>query len=65
MKGATAAAVGAIAGAAIVIGGQVINDATSVAIALVALAALLQPRVKVPEPALVGAAALAGLVLFS
>jgi chromate transporter len=65
VKGATAAAVGAIAGAAIVIGGQVINDATSIAIALVALAALLQPRVRVPEPALVGVAALAGLVLFS
>ena len=65
VKGATAAAVGAIAGAAIVIGGQVINDATSVAIAVVALAALLQPRVKVPEPALVAVAALAGLALFS
>ena len=36
-----------------------------IAIALVALAALLQPRVKVPEPALVAVAAVAGLVLFS
>jgi chromate transporter len=65
VKGATAAAVGAIAGAAIVIGGQVITSAGSVAIALVALALLLQPRWKVTEPALVGAAAVVGLIAFS
>jgi chromate transporter len=62
IKGATAAAAGAIAGAAIVIAQQVITAASSVAIALVALALLLQPRVKVPEPALVAAAALVGIV---
>jgi NhaP-type Na+/H+ or K+/H+ antiporter len=48
-----------------VIAGEVLNDATSVVIALVALAALMQQRVKVPEPALVAVAALAGLALFS
>jgi chromate transporter len=62
IKGATAAAAGAIAGAAIVIGEQVISKAASVAIALVALAVLLQRRAKVPEPALVAAAALVGVI---
>ena len=65
IKGATAAAVGAIAGAAIVIAQQVIEDEWSALIALIALAALLQRRVKITEPALVAAAALAGLVVFS
>jgi chromate transporter len=64
VKGAIAAAAGAIAGAAIVIAGQVIQDAWSVLIGLAALAPLLQARVKVPEPALVAAAALVGLLAF-
>ena len=63
VKGATAAATGAIAGAAIVIGRQTIGGALSAAIGVVALALLLQPKVKVPEPALVAVAAAAGLVL--
>ena len=63
VKGATAAAAGAIAGAAIVIGRQTITGPMTAAIALVALAVLLQPRVKVPEPAIVAAAAVAGLAL--
>jgi chromate transporter len=62
IKGATAAAAGAIAGAAIVIGQQVIATGASVAIALVALVLLLQRRVRLPEPALVGAAALVGII---
>src|SRR5207253_2855516 len=62
IKGATAAAAGAIAGAAIVISEQVITAGASVAIALVALAALLQRRVKVPEPALVAIAAGVGII---
>jgi chromate transporter len=62
IKGATAAAAGAIAGAAIVIAEQVIDSAASVAIALVALAALLQRRTKVPEPALVAVAAAIGII---
>jgi chromate transporter len=64
IKGATAAAAGAIAGAAIVIAGDVIADVWSVAIALAALAALLQRRVKVKEPALVAVAAVVGLIAF-
>jgi chromate transporter len=65
IRGATAAAVGAIAGAAVVIGGQVLSSPASVVIALAALVVLLQPRVKVNEPALVAAAAAVGLIAFS
>lgn len=65
MKGATAAAAGAIAGAAIVIADQVIEDNWSILIALVALGALLQKKTKVPEPALVAVAAAVGLLAFS
>lgn len=64
VKGATAAAAGAIAGAAIVIGGQVITNTSSVLIALAALAILMQRWHKVPEPALVAVAALIGLIAF-
>lgn len=64
VKGATAAAAGAIAGAAIVIADQVIEDNWSILIAVVALGALLQMRVKMSEPALVAAAAALGLVAF-
>lgn len=60
---ATAAAAGAIAGAAIVIGRQAITGGLTAAIALIGLALLLQRRVKVPEPAIVAAAAVAGLLL--
>jgi chromate transporter len=63
VKGATAAAAGAIAGAAIVIGRQTIHGWLSAAIGVVALALLLQKRIKVAEPALVLAAAIAGLAL--
>jgi chromate transporter len=62
IKGATAAAAGAIAGAAIVIGEQVITRGASVVIALLALAVLLQRRIKVPEPAIVAVAACIGIV---
>lgn len=64
VKGATAAAAGAIAGASIVIAGQVIDSGWSILIAAAALAALLQPWRKVPEPALVAVAALVGLLAF-
>ncbi|MHB8695295.1 MAG: chromate efflux transporter [Solirubrobacteraceae bacterium] len=63
VKGATAAAAGAIAGAAIVIGRQTIHGWLSATIGVVALALLLQKRARVPEPALVLAAAATGLVL--
>jgi chromate transporter len=62
IKGATAAAAGAIAGAAIVIGEQVISTGASVAIAVVALTLLLQKRVAVPEPVIVAIAAGVGIV---
>ena len=62
IKGATAAAAGAIAGAAIVIGEQVITTAASVEIALAALALLLQRRLRISEPALVALAAGVGIV---
>jgi chromate transporter len=65
VQGATAAATGAIAGAAIVIGGQVISGVLSVIIALVALAILLQRVRKVKEPVVVLLAAAAGLALYS
>jgi chromate transporter len=61
IKGATAAA----AGAAIVIGEQVISRPASIVIAAAALAILLQRRVKVPEPVLVAAAAAVGILAFS
>lgn len=63
VKGATAAAAGAIAGAAIVIGRNTIAGPLSALIGLIALALLLQRFVRIPEPALVGLGAAAGLVL--
>ncbi len=62
IKGATAAAAGAIAGAAIVIGLDTLTGALSAVIGLVALALLLQPWVRVPEPAVVALAAVTGLL---
>ena len=61
-KGATAAAAGAIVGAAAVIGTQVIVDVTTAGILLAALAVLW--RTKLPEPLLVGAAGIIGLAAF-
>lgn len=66
VAGATAAAAGAIAGAAIVIGRQTIEGSQwwlSLVIGLVSLALLLQKRKKVPEPALVVAGAVVGIAL--
>ncbi len=51
-----------VALAAIVIGEQVITAGASVAIALLTLAALLQRRIKIPEPALVAIAAGVGII---
>jgi chromate transporter len=56
VKGATAAAAGAIAGATVVLTRQAITDWPTAAIALVW-------RLKVPEPLVVVAGALAGLLL--
>jgi len=61
VRGVTAAATGAIAGAVIVLGRRSIYDWPTAAIGAVSLAILL--RWKVPEPALIACAAAAGLVL--
>ena len=61
-KGATAAAAGAIVGAAAVIATQVLVDVPTIAIFVIAFGILW--RLRVPEPALVAASAIVGLVLF-
>jgi chromate transporter len=61
VKGATAAAAGAIAGATVVLTRQAVTGWPTAAIALVALSVLW--RFKVPEPLVVVGGALAGLLL--
>ncbi len=61
VAGATAAAAGAIAGATVVLTRQAVTDWPTAAIALVALGLLW--RFKLPEPLVVAAGALAGLLL--
>lgn len=61
VRGVTAAATGAIAGAVIVLARRSIYDLPTAAVGLVSLAVLL--RWKVPEPALIAVAAAAGLLL--
>ncbi len=61
VKGATAAAAGAIAGATVVLVRGAVVDLPTTAIALIALAALW--RFKVPEPVIVVVAEAAGLLL--
>ena len=60
--GVTAAAAGAIAGAAVVLGRRAIVDVPTLVIALAVLGALLA-RKKIPEPILILAAGIAGLAL--
>ena len=62
MQGVTAAAVGAIAGAAFILARRSLVDLPTVLITVAAFA-ILQFR-KVPEPVLIFAAGVAGLVLF-
>jgi len=62
VDGVTAAATGAIAGAAVILGRRSLVDLPTIVIALVTLALLLAPR-KIPEPVLIVAAGLVGLVL--
>ncbi len=59
VDGVTAAATGAIVGAAVVLGRRALVDAVTVAVALVALAVLVKLK-RVPEPAVVVAAGLVG-----
>src|SRR2546427_185732 len=62
VDGVTAAATGAIAGAAVILGRRSLLDLPTILIALVTLALLLAPK-KIPEPLLIVAAGLVGLVL--
>src|SRR5262249_56397452 len=61
VKGVTAAAVGAIAGAVVILGRRALVDWLTVLIACVVLLALLKLK-KIPEPYLIIAAALIGLI---
>ena len=63
VDGVTAAAIGAITGAAIVIGQRSITDLPTAALALTTVGVLWRFK-KVPEPVVVFVAALAGLVLY-
>ncbi|PYO95819.1 MAG: hypothetical protein DMD60_12700 [Gemmatimonadetes bacterium] len=62
VDGVTAAATGAIAGAAVILGRRALVDLSTILIALVTLALLLAPK-KIPEPVLIVAAGAVGLVL--
>lgn len=62
VDGVTAAAIGAIAGAVIVIGQRSITDLATAALALATVAVLWRFK-KLPEPVVVAVAALAGLLL--
>jgi len=61
VRGVTAAATGAIAGAVVVLARRSVYDVPTILICAVSLAVLF--RWKVPEPVLIGCAALAGLLL--
>jgi chromate transporter len=62
VDGVTAAATGAIAGAAFVLGRRALVDVTAIVIAVAALVVAVRVR-KLPEPALILAAGLAGVLL--
>lgn len=62
VQGVTAAAVGAIAGAAVILSRRALVDLPTVLVALLTLAALLWFK-KIPEPILILAAGVAGIVL--
>ena len=62
VQGVTAAAIGAIAGAAVILGKRALIDVPTILIAVIAFG-LLKLK-KIPEPLLIGAAAVAGLFLF-
>ena len=63
VDGVTAAAIGAITGAVYVLGRRSITDAVTAALALATVAVLWKFK-KLPEPAVIVVAALAGLVLY-
>jgi chromate transporter len=61
VEGVTAAATGAIAGAVVVLGRRALVDLTTVSIALASLLVLTRWK-RIPEPALIGAAGLLGIL---
>lgn len=64
VKGVTAAATGAISGAVVVLARQSLQDLPTVLIGLLALASLWKFGKKLPEPYVVAAAAIVGLIVF-
>jgi chromate transporter len=64
VEGVTAAATGAIAGAAFVLGRRAITDGSTVAIALVTLAIAVRFK-RVPEPVLILLAGIVGVLIKS
>jgi chromate transporter len=64
VEGVTVAAIGAITGAVIVLGKRSLVDIPTVAIAIVTLILLLTFKKKMPEPLLVIASAVIGLVIY-
>jgi chromate transporter len=62
VDGVTAAATGAIAGAVVVLGRRAIIDAPTIGIAIVTVLVLIRSR-RVPEPLVIIAAGVAGIVL--
>jgi chromate transporter len=64
VKGVTAAATGAIAGSVIVLARQSLRDIPTVLIALLALCSLWKFGKKLPEPYVVAAAAILGLLVY-
>lgn len=64
VTGVTTAAIGAITGAVIVLGRRSLTDIPTVLIALLTLALLWKFKKKVPDPAIVLAAAVIGLVIY-
>jgi chromate transporter len=63
VDGCTAAAIGTITGAVVVLGKRSITDLPTIVIFAVALALLWKAK-KIPEPAIVALAAVAGLVVY-
>jgi chromate transporter len=59
----TAAAIGAITGAVVVIGQRSVSDVATAVLALLTVAVLWRFK-KLPEPVVVAVAALAGLLLY-
>jgi chromate transporter len=64
VDGVTAAAIGTITGAVVVLGKRSIVDAPTLIVALVTVLVLWKVK-KVPEPAVVAVAAAVGLMVFS